>query len=491
MTVSDIEGSEFPFVYGGRRVHHPMQYLGLAALYPPAFDQICAQIRRVDPVAHAEQMERQAQTAVQASRNGKPYAVTQDGIAIVELNGLMTKWGSSFDVGTVEVRRQMRMAVRDQDVRGILLHVDSPGGTVAGTDDLAADVAEAAAQKLTWAYVEDMAASAAYYVASQASQAFANPSAVVGCIGTYMVVEDWSQFFSDAGVKVHIMRSGEFKGAGVMGSEITEAQIAEWQRWVEAAAEMFVASVARGRGTERKAVLQWSDGRVWSAAEATKMGLIDGVRALDRVIADMARRVKSGGGRKESSMSTTKAESTVTDANAAGGEVAVQTGSSAQPDGVAPSKTKGGAASQASPAASLEELEAAMPKASDAFKVAALKGRMTLQQAQQAYVAEMERQVEAANKAAADAQAQVKAPAAGTGGGYPHSSRLTAEDPGCVQATNAGAPHPFEAAVDALVAKGENRIIAIRRVAAAQPELHREYVDGYQAAHPKRQRAAV
>ena len=93
---------------------------------------------------------------------------------------------------TIEARRQIREAVADDEIGAILLHVDFPGGTIAGTKELADDVAAVAKQKLTHSFIEDQCASAALWVASQSAQVFANETAMIGSIGTLSVIHDLS-----------------------------------------------------------------------------------------------------------------------------------------------------------------------------------------------------------------------------------------------------------------------------------------------------------
>jgi len=223
----------------------------------------------------------------------KPYQF-QDGVAILSLTGPMTKrpqsWGSG--TSTVQLRRQVRQAAGDPDVKSIALVVDSPGGQLSGTAELAADVAAARKRKPVTAYIEDLGASAAYWVASQAEAIYANEMAFVGSIGTYLVVEDWSQAAENAGVKVHVVKAGEFKGAGYPGTPITEGQLADWQRQVDQANEIFMQSVAAGRGWSAAKVRQIADGRCHVSRDALGLGLIDGIKSFDRVLADLQ---QSGG----------------------------------------------------------------------------------------------------------------------------------------------------------------------------------------------------
>lgn len=222
-------------------------------------------------------------------RAGSGYAIDSSGIAHIPIVGQITKGQSSYGgTSSVLARRAIRSAARDSDVKGILLSVDSPGGTVAGTAELARDIAEARRQKPTHAHVEDLGASAAYWAASQAGRISASRTSEVGSIGTMAIVEDSSGAAEKAGVKVHVISTGARKGDRVPGTMVTEEQLSEVQMRVNDMNEHFLADIARGRNVSASVVDTWADGRVHIAQKAKDLGMIDAVESLD-VAADMLR----------------------------------------------------------------------------------------------------------------------------------------------------------------------------------------------------------
>lgn len=229
--------------------------------------------------------------------------VGPDGVAVVVVDGVLSKGGGWFGASTVAVRAQLRDAAAREGVRAILLKVSSPGGFVDGTADLAADVAAAAAAKPLEAYVEDIGGSAAYWVASQATRVWANATALVGSIGTYQVLWDESDAFRQMGVKVHVVSTGPLKGAGEPGTEITPEILKSEQTLVDDLNEHFLAAVRKGRGMTPKQVEAVATGEVWIAAKAKALGLVDGVRTFDEVLdglvarADGAARRRTAGAR--------------------------------------------------------------------------------------------------------------------------------------------------------------------------------------------------
>lgn len=210
----------------------------------------------------------------------------QGGIAVISLSGVMTKNPTSMGTAsTVALRRAMRGALRDESVSAILLVVDSPGGSVSGVNDLASDVSAIKNKKPVYVYVEDTCCSAAYWVASQATEIYSNPTGVVGSIGVYTVIYDASEYYEGKGIKTHVLSTGAFKGAGAEGSEITDEQLAQWQKEVDAFHQHFLSAVSSGRDMTSDEVGPLADGRVFMAREAKANGLVDHVLTIDEAYA--------------------------------------------------------------------------------------------------------------------------------------------------------------------------------------------------------------
>jgi len=223
----------------------------------------------------------------------QPYEVDASGIAQIGIYGQMTKGESSFGgTSTVRTRRLIREAARDDSVKAILLHIDSPGGTVAGTAELAADVAGADARKPVHAYIEDLGASAAYWVASQARRVTANATAQVGSIGTVAMLYDTSGRAEKDGIVAHVISTGPYKGAFAPGAKITEEQLDYAREMVEGMNEHLLDGIKHGRGMPIAQVRELADGRMHIAGRAQGLGLIDGVESLDETVLGMRRQIK-------------------------------------------------------------------------------------------------------------------------------------------------------------------------------------------------------
>ena len=207
-------------------------------------------------------------------------------VAVIPVHGAITKKKSKFaETSALEIRRMVRQMAADDSVSKIVLHIDSPGGAVSGISDLASEIKQAAKAKPVVAFIEDMGASAAYWIASQCTEVVANEGALVGSLGTYGLIHDVSGAYERRGVKVHLISSGGAKGKGAGGTVIDKEVLADQQRVVDTINALFKADVARGRNFSQKKIDGLFDGRVHGASEALAIGLIDRVGSFDSVLA--------------------------------------------------------------------------------------------------------------------------------------------------------------------------------------------------------------
>lgn len=207
-----------------------------------------------------------------------PYAL-DSGVAIVPMQGFMATrvedWEKAYGVvDTAEVGDAIESAVNDPSVRAILLDVDSPGGTVQGTPELAARVNAANKIKPVVAYTGAQMASAAYYVGSQASAVLSSPSAIVGSIGTVMSFYDVSKMFEGFGVKAEVITNADspLKGMGFPGTSLSEQQREFLQAHVDESAALFKSTVMSSRpGVSADGM----NGGFFTGTRSLALGLVD------------------------------------------------------------------------------------------------------------------------------------------------------------------------------------------------------------------------
>ncbi len=260
--------------------------------------RILVALGSVDMVAHIRETNAHIRET-QALRIGQPGS-DDDGdapgyemhgsVAMLSLAGPLTKQISSFQslfggTGTVQFCQDLAAAAADSAAQCIVILIDSPGGSVDGTEEMYQCIRDAAAVKPVYAYAPDLCASAAYYAACGASAFYASPAAVVGSIGCYTVMEDSSKAAELAGVQVVVIGDGEMKGTGVDGTPLTAAQKADIQRVVKDRNANFVSAVSKGRQLPIAEARTLSDGRVHVGAKAEDLGLTDGTMRLSELMA--------------------------------------------------------------------------------------------------------------------------------------------------------------------------------------------------------------
>lgn len=268
-------------------------HLGLWCIEPVWFAQAVDAVKRglwplqqQRPVAFDQQQKREA-AVPERERLYRSYG---DGVAVIRMVGGITKGLSKFGgVSTIQTRQAIRQALADEDVTSLLLAIDSPGGQVAGVADLAEEVRKANDKKPVHAYIEDLGASAAYWVASQARRITSNPTAEVGSIGVFAVLTDLAGMAEREGVQVRVISTGPYKGLGTPGTPVTEALVDEVQSQVDRIGAFFFEAVQRGRRLSAQRLQTVTDGRVWLAAQAQQLGLIDGIQSFDEAVIDAAR----------------------------------------------------------------------------------------------------------------------------------------------------------------------------------------------------------
>lgn len=187
---------------------------------------------------------------------------------------------------TARVLQELELAFNDQNIRGILLRIDSPGGTITDSDIIYHSLIEfKKAKKIKIiAAMEDIAASGALYVAMSADEIYAHPTTVTGSIGVIMDHMEYSDLMDKLGVKSDPVTSGRYKDISSPYRKMSPEERALLQQVVSAQYEKFVKVVQDGRPKmSQQQIRAIADGRIMTADEAKERGLIDGIGYLDDV----------------------------------------------------------------------------------------------------------------------------------------------------------------------------------------------------------------
>lgn len=230
-----------------------------------------------------------------SARAGIGRATAGD-VAIVPLRGVVTPRGGAlteiFGGAPLELfRARLREALADNAIASIVIDADGPGGTVNGVPETAAEISAARGKGKPIVAVAsglDGAASATYWLASQADELVVSPSAEVGSIGVWTMHVDASEYFKKLGFNMTLITAGKYKVEDHPFGPLSDEARAHMEASVADTHEEFIAAVAKGRRTTQKAVREgFGLGRMVPAARAVKEGMADRVATLDDVVSKL------------------------------------------------------------------------------------------------------------------------------------------------------------------------------------------------------------
>lgn len=211
-------------------------------------------------------------------------------IAVIPVVGVLSQRANMLDeisggTSTEILGQQIRAALADETVKAIVLDIDSPGGTVSGTEEIAREIYGSRGIKPIVAQVNSCAASAAYWIATAADEIAATPSARAGSIGVYSIHEDISKMLEQEGVRTTLISSSPEKVDGNEFEPLSESARADIQRSVDYSNAAFVKAVARGRGVSQAEVAdRFGRGRVFDADELLKRGMVDRIATMSETL---------------------------------------------------------------------------------------------------------------------------------------------------------------------------------------------------------------
>jgi len=211
-------------------------------------------------------------------------AVLEDGalpggprIAIVEVEGIIVDGDA--------IVRELREHMDNPAVRAIVLRVNSPGGVVAPTQEIASAVHRVRkAGKPVVASLAAVAASGGYYVASAADRIYANPGTLTGSIGVVMQMANVEGLLKKVGVEYVVVKAGAYKDVGNFARTMSPEERRILQALLDDVYGQFVAAVAEGRGLDRSTVLGFADGRIYSGQQARALKMVDELGGLHEAI---------------------------------------------------------------------------------------------------------------------------------------------------------------------------------------------------------------
>ncbi len=176
-----------------------------------------------------------------------------------------------------KILKEIESAQNNKHIKGVLLNVNSPGGAVPPSIEIAYAIKQLQAVKPVIAYASGIMASGSYYSSIFAKKIIANPGSIVGSIGVIMESADVSKLMDTLGVKTQIVKQGTFKEAGTPTREWTKEERAELETLTKDTYDLFVSDVAKARGLKVEDAKKYADAHIFSSKRAKEAGLIDAI----------------------------------------------------------------------------------------------------------------------------------------------------------------------------------------------------------------------
>lgn len=241
-----------------------------------------------------------ADAEIVAARRSAAARTSGSSIAVLPMYGVVTQRGNMADdisgpgsTSTQMFSQTLRSALADDAVDAILIDIDSPGGSVYGVQELADEIYQARGQKPVVAIANSLAASAAYWLGSAASELYVSPGGEVGSIGVWSAHEDWSKALAEAGVTTTLISAGKYKTEGNPYQPLSADAQAFMQSRVDDYYGTFTKAVARNRGVPVATVRDgMGEGRVLGAQAAKDAGMVDDIATFDDVIRRLSKNLR-------------------------------------------------------------------------------------------------------------------------------------------------------------------------------------------------------
>jgi protease-4 len=200
-------------------------------------------------------------------------------VAVIEVEGII--------LDSAEFTEQLKEFGNRAGVRALVLHLNTPGGGVAASQEMYEAVRKFRAQsrKKVVASMSSVAASGGYYLACAADKIYANPGSITGSIGVISEWYNYGELLRWAKLESVVFKSGPFKDAGSPSRPLTDAEKAYFQHLIDNMYGQFVSAVADGRKMNVQKVRELADGRVYTGLEARQLALIDELGTLQDAIA--------------------------------------------------------------------------------------------------------------------------------------------------------------------------------------------------------------
>ncbi|KUK79518.1 MAG: putative signal peptide peptidase SppA [Microgenomates bacterium 39_7] len=212
-------------------------------------------------------------------------------IAVVRLSGEIVSaaddsfWGyNPFSINPQQIRQFVHNLSQLSDVKAVLVVINSPGGSVAASEEIYQQIRVLSEAKPTYVFFEEMGTSGAYYIALPAKKIYASIPTITGSIGVIAYNPDLSGLMEKVGVNLTTYQSGSLKDFGSPTRPESEQERQIFESIIDDSYQLFIDRIEANRDLERSRILELADGRIYSGKQAVENGLIDATSSMNGAI---------------------------------------------------------------------------------------------------------------------------------------------------------------------------------------------------------------
>ncbi len=262
------------------------------------FDEVLSQLKKLTGNDKEDKTFRQISLNDYSEVSGKSLGVernSENQIAVVYAEGeIVDGQGSTRQVGGDRFAQAFRKLRQDDDVKAVVLRVNSPGGSATASEVIQREVRLTRQVKPVVVSMGDLAASGGYWIVTDANRIFAEPNTITGSIGVFGLLLNVQELANNNGITWDVVKTGRYADNETVSRPRSEQELALSQRSVNRIYNLFLSKVAQGRNLPEQKVAQIAQGRVWSGVAAKEIGLVDEIGGLDAAIQYAAKQAKLG-----------------------------------------------------------------------------------------------------------------------------------------------------------------------------------------------------
>jgi len=260
-------------------------------------DEVVADLKQLTGSSEEDKSFRQIRISTYAKVEDKDFKkrTSKNKIALVYAEGeIVNGQGSGQQVGGDRLARQLRQLRQDEDIKAVVLRINSPGGSVTASEEIQREVRLSRDKKPVIVSMGDYAASGGYWIATGANHIFAEPNTITGSIGVFGLQFNVQKLANSNGLTWDVVKTGRYADRTTISRPKTPQELAIAQKWVNQIYDQFLNKVAESRKLPKQKVAQIAQGRVWSGQDAKALGLVDEIGGIDDAIEYAAKQAKLG-----------------------------------------------------------------------------------------------------------------------------------------------------------------------------------------------------